>query len=820
MFPPRHAHPSQGHALRRNLPWLVLTIASLIAAAPVRAQDSRNVTLLSSMNLYANPTQEWSYSTVWSYVHSDGREYAVLAAVSGVSIVRLTDPAHPVEVAFINLRDSGWHESRQYGNRIYVVTEVMNGYAATCGLEIINMEDPDHPKKVSNYNSNILYAHSLEIDTARGYLYANGADGGMHIYSLATPDNPVEIGRYPRYVHDLHLRGTLGFASLVYDGAEHVLDLTNPASPVLLAEFFTPLYTTHSAWTTQDGRYLYVTDETIGKNLTVYDIQNFSAIQRVWRHEISPQEIVHHPRIKGTTAFISHYTRGVRLWDVSNGGWPVEYGYFDSSPYPYGGFHGNWEVAPFFPSGIFAISDMQTGLYVLRATPNYSLVRGTVRDVDTGAPVEGATVRVVGATVTTKSASDGRYGIAPNPGHFTLETSAFGYLTDTRSLNLNTREDRAADVMLVKRPGSIRGRILDAGSQAGLGFAELDIAGTPLRAVSDATGAFVFPAVPEGTYQVRCARPGYATRTQSANVQRSRETALNFTLSAAAYYDGFDTDRGWVVGSKDDDTQRGIWERGVPQEVCLCYLEEPQLIQPGADHSPDPGSMCWVTGASRISFFPIDGQTTLTSPVLSVLGITDPRIAFWRWYVNLVTSFPGDDPFVTQLSGDGGQTWQTVSTVYFPPAGWEYVELRVRDYFPTGNGVRVRFIAADRNEFSENESLIDDFAIFGGTGGGALASSIANSGVFTEFGRPGPSPTRGPVRMNLSLAAGGRLSAEVYDVRGRLVAVVQDKVLPAGRHVVEWNGRGKGGEAVAAGVYFMQVRYGDQARREKFVVLR
>jgi hypothetical protein len=62
---------------------LVLTIAlSLLAlAAPALAQDSRNVTLLSTMNLYPDPTQEWSYSTVWSYVHSDGREYAILAAL-------------------------------------------------------------------------------------------------------------------------------------------------------------------------------------------------------------------------------------------------------------------------------------------------------------------------------------------------------------------------------------------------------------------------------------------------------------------------------------------------------------------------------------------------------------------------------------------------------------------------------------------------------------------------------------------------------------------------------------------------------------------
>jgi choice-of-anchor B domain-containing protein len=815
---PRHAHSSLCLPLHSFRIRLVLILVALFASMPVSAQDSRNVTLLSHMNLYPLPNKDWSYSTVWSYVHSDGREYAFLAAVSGVSIVRLTDPAHPVEVAFINLRDSGWHEFRQYGNRMYAVTEVGNGYPATCGLEIINMEDPDRPKKVS-YNSNIMWAHSLEIDTARGYLYAAGADGGMHIYSLANPDQPVEIAIYRFYVHDIHLRGNLGFASLIYDGAEHVLDLTNPASPVLLAEFNSPLFATHSAWSTQDGRFLYVTDETIGKNLTVYDIQSLSAIQRVWRHEISPQEIVHHPRIKGNTAFISHYTRGVRLWDVSNGGWPVEYGYYDTSPYLYGGFHGDWEVAPYFPSGIFAISDMQTGLYVFRSTPSYGIVRGTVRDA-AGTVVEGATVLVVGSNVTTRSASDGRYGIAPSPGRVTLETSAFGYITQRSTLTLSTGEDRTIDIALSKRIGSVRGRVVDAASQGGLGFAEVEIIGTPLRTVSDATGAFVLLGVPEGTFQVRCARPGFATRPQSATVKMAKETALNFTLSAAAYFDDFETDRGWIVGSRDDDTDRGIWERGLPQEVSIPFTEGPQILQPGSDHSPDPGSTCWVTGASRFSFYPQEGQTTLTSPALSVAGIADPRIAFWRWYVNRVTVFPGDDPAVTQLSADGGLTWQTVSSVYFPPLGWEYVELRVRDYFPTASSVQIRFIAADRNEFSIGETLIDDFAIFAGTGGANPAASLAREATLTELGRPTPSPTRGTVRLSLSLAAAGRLSVGIYDVRGRLVSLVQDKVLPAGRHSLEWNGRGTTGEAVAAGVYFMQVRYGDQVKREKFVILR
>jgi hypothetical protein len=291
-------------------------------------------------------------------------------------------------------------------------------------------------------------------------------------------------------------------------------------------------------------------------------------------------------------------------------------------------------------------------------------------------------------------------------------------------------------------------------------------------------------------------------------------------LGAASYYDGFETDRGWVVGSKDDNATKGIWERGAPEEVCDCFRAEPYIIQPGADHSPDPGSLCYVTGAALRSFFPIDGQTTLTSPVLSVAGITDPRIALWRWYRNRVADLPGDDPAVTQLSSDGGATWTTISSAYFPPVGWEYVEFRLRDFIPTANTFQIRFIAANPGEFSEAETLIDDFALFSGSGGTGLAASFAAVGSNAVFGRVGPSPSNGGVRMRLSLPVPGHVTAEVFDASGRLVSRVYDDVLPMGPQTLEWNGRSAAGEAAAAGVYFMQVRYGDQTRREKFVVLR
>ena len=796
-----------------------ILLAVLALAAPAFAVDGRNVTLLSTMNPHpADFGWPWSYSTVWAYTHTDGREYALLASISGVSVIRLTDPTHPVESAVINLRDSGWHEMRQYGTHVYIVTEVENGVPAVEGLAVIDMSDPEHPRKVP-YASTIQWAHSLEIDTARGYLYANGTDRGVVVYTLANPDSPVEIATYPFYAHDTHLRGNLAYCSRIYDGEETVLDVTNPAAPVELATFQSPLKSTHSAWTTEDGRYLYVTDETIQKNLAVYDISNLNSVQLLWRHERFPLDVVHHPRIRGTTAFISHYTRGVRLWDVRNGGWPVEYGYYDESDYPYFGFHGAWEVCPFFPSGIFCVSDMQTGLWVFRASGSYGVVRGTVRDAVTLQPIEGATIAATGTSA--PSQSDGRYGIAPTPGRVTLTTTAFGYVTDTRTITLNAGDDRTIDVNLVKHPGTIRGRVTDAATSAGLGSAEMDLLGTPLHIVTDGTGAFTFPAVPPGSYTLRCARPGYATRSASLTVQQSKETAANFAVPAASFYDDFESDRGWVVGSRDDDATYGIWARGAPYEWCYCTTDEPYDIQPGADHSPDPGTIAFVTGPRQTDYYVI-GRTTLTSPALNLAGMSDPRIAYWRWFTNQVGAITADDPFQTQISGNGGQSWTTVSNDYFPPRGWQYVEFRVRDFVPTGNTVQVRFIVDENGEFSINEATVDDVALFNGAGGGGLAAPMlsVDEGAAAVFGRVGPSPARGAVRMGVSLAHETAVKASIYDAQGRLVAVVTDGAMSAGPHTLEWNGRVRSGEAAAAGVYFMEVKAGTAVKRDKFVMLR
>src|SRR5690606_18602276 len=83
------------------------------------------------------------------------------------------------------------------------------------------------------------------------------------------------------------------------------------------------------------------------------------------------------------------------------------------------------------------------------------------------------------------------------------------------------------------------------------------------------------------------------------------------TGSAVVLDDDFQTDKGWTVGSPQDNATTGRWNRMVPQATDA---------QPGSDHTPGAGTICWVTdgnAGSSVGAFDVDnGQTTLTSPTL------------------------------------------------------------------------------------------------------------------------------------------------------------------------------------------------------------
>ncbi|MEM8486584.1 MAG: S8 family peptidase [Bacteroidota bacterium] len=69
-----------------------------------------------------------------------------------------------------------------------------------------------------------------------------------------------------------------------------------------------------------------------------------------------------------------------------------------------------------------------------------------------------------------------------------------------------------------------------------------------------------------------------------------------------------------------------------------------------------------------------------------------------------------------------------------------------------------------------------------------------------------PNPTAGATHMAFTIPAAGAVRLDLFDMLGRKVLTLLDKTVPAGRHVVHWNGRNYKDEVVSNGVYFYQIQ--------------
>jgi len=83
-----------------------------------------------------------------------------------------------------------------------------------------------------------------------------------------------------------------------------------------------------------------------------------------------------------------------------------------------------------------------------------------------------------------------------------------------------------------------------------------------------------------------------------------------------------------------------------------------------------------------------------------------------------------------------------------------------------------------------------------------------------------PNPFGDHAELSYGLPRGGRVRLAVYDVHGRRVASVVDRVDGAGWGSVVWDGRDEAGREVGSGTYFMRLESGDEVRVRKVVLAR
>ncbi len=851
-----------GIALRALLPFAIA-----LAAAPAVAQPpiTRNLTFTANRNEYpptiVSPFGA-GYSACWSYIHGDGREYAIIGTNNGTAIYNVTDPYSVYRVGFITGPFSAWREMKSYRNWIYITTE---GTGAGEGVQIVRMSDPEAPVLAATYTGSFTHSHTVAIDTARAILICNGTRNaaglatGMHILSIANPEAPVELTWWPggaipvpnaQYVHDCVPIGNRLYCASIYSGDERVLDFTDPANPFQINAWTYPGAFTHSSWPDATGHCLYVTDEVDGQPLKIFDITNVMSPVEVNAITSNPVAIIHNPKVVGNELYLSNYTEGIRVLDLSDPVHPAEFAYADSYPGPSGDFFGVWEVCPFFPSGTVIASDMQTGLYVYRPVRDYGIVRAVV-DSDGVAPLAGASVRLVTQGDSLTTTGDGIVQFAPSPGTHTVTAKKFGFVSAsaTRAVTIGSRDTVA--LSLVHRPvRDYSGTVKDAVSALPLETAEIDLLDTPLATLTDASGAFSMPVVPEDLYNVEAHAPGHIPASYTLDLDPGFPTH-HIQLVPARDYDDMEIDRGWTVGGAGtgDNALTGIWVRVDPlgtsaapsapararRSPDLLSAREPSgplhegeelglypgQVQPGDDRTPPPGVRCWVTGqgtdSTSISQNDVDGgKTSLTSPALDLTGMAQPTIGYWRWFY---CDGAAEDWFAVLISDDDGASWVPVDTTRGNHNQWVERAISVSDFVTPTNQMKVRFIARDGTPGNIVEGAVDDLTVYDAANASVAVPAPALPRAL-RLATPWPNPARGAVSLRIELPRAGDARVEVLDVGGRVMRSLWRGPLAAGATPLRWDGADDLGNAAPAGLYFVRASAGGESAVARFVRVR
>jgi hypothetical protein len=102
--------------------------------------------------------------------------------------------------------------------------------------------------------------------------------------------------------------------------------------------------------------------------------------------------------------------------------------------------------------------------------------------------------------------------------------------------------------------GTVRGRVVEAGSQRPVADAQVSVVGSTLGTVSNAAGEFVLPRVPVGTRTLQVRRIGFGARTEQVNVTAGGTARVDVTLSQAAAQ----LDQVVVTGTAQATTRRTL----------------------------------------------------------------------------------------------------------------------------------------------------------------------------------------------------------------------------------------------------------------------
>jgi choice-of-anchor B domain-containing protein len=379
---------------------------------------------------------------VWGFVDlNTHREYAIVGYNNGTAVFDVTDAENPLEVGFVDGQIATWRDIKvhQYfdtGENRWAAYAYVTTDGAGDGMFVIDMTGLPHSIRRISYSSDFLAAHNVyasNTDFATGLsltgaaptlIIAGSSIGGgrYRAYTLADPAQPA-FSVMPNvssndYMHDAasmiitdsrkdtQCVNATAYCEVLFDFNESTVDLwdiTDTSNPVRLSR--TPYNNAsyvHSGWVSEDKRFLFVQDELdeqrlgLSTTLRAFSISNLAAPQATGNWEGPTTAIDHNGFVRGNRYYMSNYSRGLTILDISDPQNAVPVGRLDTYPFSdSASFVGAWGAYPFFPSGNVAISDIDSGFY-MAADRTLDVPEGTLSfAANSFAAVEGQTSTIV-----------------------------------------------------------------------------------------------------------------------------------------------------------------------------------------------------------------------------------------------------------------------------------------------------------------------------------------------------------------------------------------------------------------------------------------
>ncbi len=396
----------------------IFAISIVVVCLGTSAFAVTNYRLRANINPGCATTSQLKYSDIYA----DGN-IAVMGSYGcrGVFIFNISNPDAPVLSSWYNPgANLQFLEAIVIGNRGYF------GTGNTGGVHIVDLTNPASPQLLGIVNAanggGYPTIHEMMVFDQGGsrYLLENSNSTGNRNLRIIDVTNPAAavlkwnfLSSDGGWVHAMHIRGNRLFLSGFSASTRvDIYDMSNLATqtPALLGSVAIGLNANHSAWTSEDGNFLYSareigdSDATNPGDIRVYDVSNPAQATLVNRVSMSDLGITavtpHNPVVMGNKLYVAWYQAGTQVFDISNPSTPSRVGQYDTWPAQFSeedlkavrestkkfdpddivcgvnalsgqqitGYNGNWAVFPFLGEDKVLLGDLATGLYVIDVT--------------------------------------------------------------------------------------------------------------------------------------------------------------------------------------------------------------------------------------------------------------------------------------------------------------------------------------------------------------------------------------------------------------------------------------------------------------------